>query len=402
MCARGELFCGEGRRASRVGHRRHVDESRAAGKRRGRHFAGRRRRRTSTGIVCREKRERERERERREREEGGADREKNRGRSSGGHSRAFGCLYIFRFQPTRVAACLVAVPGSTFLRHVCLLFPYGAYLASLASLSHPGAFVLRIIAAMDRKQTRNPLVTGTRHPPRGVFGVFKIYPRAKATTTMMSRSLEFLARKIHPACIPFGSKSRFRSGQSIGRRLQHRCRPSITNYAIESITFSISRFSENRPLDPTTRRHSVIPARVGRVPHRTLRSRRRGMGRDVLSLPTLPLLPQQLEIAPRSAAAGPVHQAKVERPISGTRCQNIHSHPVTLRVRLGVPSPLPPPIWRPARPRARALGESVKRVALPAVHHSRSRTSATTKDVAEEDESARRDATVAAAHNISV
>jgi len=126
------------------------------------------------------------------------------------------------------------------------------------------------------------------------------------------------------------------------------------------------------------------------------------MGRDVLSLPTLPLLPQQLEIAPRSAAAGPVHQAKVERPISGTRCQNIHSHPVTLRVRLGVPSPLPPPIWRPARPRARALGESVKRVALPAVHHSRSRTSATTKDVAEEDESARRDATVAAAHNISV
>jgi len=71
MCARGELFCGEGRRASRVGHRRHVDESRAAGKRRGRHFAGRRRRRTSTGIVCREKREREREREGEKRKGGG-------------------------------------------------------------------------------------------------------------------------------------------------------------------------------------------------------------------------------------------------------------------------------------------------------------------------------------------
>lgn len=33
------------------------------------------------------------------------------------HSRAFGYLYIFCFQPTRVAACLAAVPGSTFLWH---------------------------------------------------------------------------------------------------------------------------------------------------------------------------------------------------------------------------------------------------------------------------------------------
>jgi len=64
MCARGELFCGEGRRASRVGHRRHVDESRAAGKPR-QALRGRRRRRTSTGIVCvGEEREREREKER--------------------------------------------------------------------------------------------------------------------------------------------------------------------------------------------------------------------------------------------------------------------------------------------------------------------------------------------------
>lgn len=89
MRARGRaFFCGECRRAPRVGCRRRVDESRAAGKPRS----------TRSGSGDRRARERP---------------FSGRGRE---HSRAFGYLYIFCFQPTRVAACLVAVPGSTFLR----------------------------------------------------------------------------------------------------------------------------------------------------------------------------------------------------------------------------------------------------------------------------------------------
>lgn len=115
MCTRGRAFCGERRRAPRVGCRRHVDESRAAGKPRQALFATddeEERRRESSSLW--------------EREGGWRLKEKERNIARRGHSRAFGYLYIFRFQPTRVAACLVAVPGSTFLRHtslVLLAFP---------------------------------------------------------------------------------------------------------------------------------------------------------------------------------------------------------------------------------------------------------------------------------------
>lgn len=46
------------------------------------------------------------------------------------------------------------------------------------------------------------------------------------------------------------------------------------------------------------------------------------------------VLPAQLEICGRGARTRiPVRRAKVERPISATRCQNIHSRPLRWRIR---------------------------------------------------------------------
>jgi len=165
-------------------------------------------------------------------------------------------------------------------------------------------------------------------------------------------------------------------------------------------------FPENRPVDSTTRSTRTFRVALIADPHgaslpaiggRALFDGPdcRKMGRDVVC-PPRPSWAAAIRNAESRAAAGPVHQAKVERPISGTRCQNIHLHPVTLRVQLRA---LPPSraIYRSRAREGRALGESVKRVALPAVHHARSRTSAatsaTTKDGrgAEEGERERED-----------
>lgn len=128
------FFCGECQRTPRVGRRRRVDESRAAGKPRRANFA------TTTMRTKKKKKKRS--------------------------GRALACsrisLYILLLQPTRVAACLVAVPGSTFLRRGRLSrsppFPLFSLLRIFFSF-----FLLRIIATMARKQTHNPLVTHRRY-----------------------------------------------------------------------------------------------------------------------------------------------------------------------------------------------------------------------------------------------
>lgn len=101
MCARERAFLRGTLRLAEGGRRRHVDESRAAGK---------------PSHLVEISRKREEETRRLSREKRRKRRAKTETRCTK-CSRAFGYLYIFCFQPTRVSACLRAVPGSTFLRY---------------------------------------------------------------------------------------------------------------------------------------------------------------------------------------------------------------------------------------------------------------------------------------------
>jgi len=115
MRARGRVFfCGECRRAPRVGRRRVTLTKVAQLGNRG--FA------LDEEWWRRSPHTRERERERETIQQTRV------------HSRAFGYLYIFCFQPTRVAACLVAVPGSTFLRGTVVSRPLSTARFSVSRL----------------------------------------------------------------------------------------------------------------------------------------------------------------------------------------------------------------------------------------------------------------------------